>query len=169
MWKFEVIYYKKCAKKSTFCMFRGQKTAATSYRTTRLFLFFMTNLYLKQPQRGSNVKWGSSKTSFRIFSLCLSVPFWLPKEMGHVQIGRFLYTPIYLAAKNVVFWMGTIFVKLLQEHKWICHITSDMTYSWVFKVDYFILPLFLVPKLRSVAQNEWKKHRYIFFLLLVQK
>ena len=27
----------------------------------------------------------------------------------------------------------------------------------VFKVDYFILPLFLVPKLRSVAQNEWKK------------
>ena len=38
-----------------------------------------------------------------------------------------------------------------------------------FKVDYFILPLFLVPKLRSVAQNEWKKHPYIFFLLLVQK
>ena len=37
------------------------------------------------------------------------------------------------------------------------------------KVDYFILPLFLVPKLRSVAQNEWKKHPYIFFLLLVQK
>ena len=39
----------------------------------------------------------------------------------------------------------------------------------VFKVDSFILPLFLVPKLRSVAQNEWKKHPYIFFLLLVQK
>ena len=38
-----------------------------------------------------------------------------------------------------------------------------------FKVDHFILPLFLVPKLRSVAQNEWKKHPYIFFLLLVQK
>ena len=36
-------------------------------------------------------------------------------------------------------------------------------------VDYFILPLFLMPKLRSVAQNEWKKHPYIFFLLLVQK
>ena len=32
----------------------------------------------------------------------------------------------------------------------------------VFKVDYFILPLFLVPKLRSVAQNEWKKHPYIY-------
>ena len=81
------------AKKSTFCMFRGQKTAATSYRTTRLFLLFMTNLLIKQPERGSNVKWGSSKTS-----LCLSVHFRLPKEMGHV--GRFLYTPIYLAAKN---------------------------------------------------------------------
>jgi hypothetical protein len=39
----------------------------------------------------------------------------------------------------------------------------------VFKVDYVILSLFLVPKLRSVAQNEWKKHPYIFFLLLVQK
>jgi hypothetical protein len=39
----------------------------------------------------------------------------------------------------------------------------------VFKVDYFILPLFLVPKLRSVAQNEWKKHPYIFFLLAVLK
>ena len=31
------------------------------------------------------------------------------------------------------------------------------------KVDYFILLLFLVPKLKSVAQNEWKKHPYIFF------
>ena len=39
----------------------------------------------------------------------------------------------------------------------------------VFKVDYFILPSFLVPKLRSVVQNEWKKHPYIFFLLSVQK
>ena len=39
----------------------------------------------------------------------------------------------------------------------------------VFKEDYFILSLFLVPKLKSVAQNEWKKHPYIFFLLLVQK
>ena len=39
----------------------------------------------------------------------------------------------------------------------------------VFKVDDLIIPLFLVPKLRSVAQNEWKKHPYIFFLLLVQK
>ena len=32
----------------------------------------------------------------------------------------------------------------------------------VFKVDYFILPLLLVPKLRSVVQNEWKKHQYSF-------
>ena len=35
-------------------------------------------------------------------------------------------------------------------------------------VDYFNLPLLLVPKLRSVAQNEWKKHPYIFFLFVVQ-
>ena len=26
-----------------------------------------------------------------------------------------------------------------------------------------------MPKLRSVAQNEWKKHPYKFFLLLVEK
>jgi hypothetical protein len=33
----------------------------------------------------------------------------------------------------------------------------------VFKVDYLILPLFLLPKVRSVAQNEWKKTPiYIF-------
>ena len=38
----------------------------------------------------------------------------------------------------------------------------------VFKVDYFILSIFLVPKLRSMAQNEWNKHP-IFYLLLVQK
>ena len=39
----------------------------------------------------------------------------------------------------------------------------------VCKIDYFILLLFLMPKLRSVAQNEWKKHPYIFFLLSIQK
>ena len=38
----------------------------------------------------------------------------------------------------------------------------------VFKVDYFILPLFLEPKLRSVAQNVKKTPTY-FCLLLVQK
>ena len=32
----------------------------------------------------------------------------------------------------------------------------------VFKVDYFILPLFLAPKLSSLSQNEWKKHPNIF-------
>ena len=32
----------------------------------------------------------------------------------------------------------------------------------VFKVDNFVLPLILAPKLRSVAQIEWKKHPYIF-------
>ena len=39
----------------------------------------------------------------------------------------------------------------------------------VCKVDHFSLPLFLMQKLRSVAQIEWKKHPYIFFLLSVQK
>ena len=31
------------------------------------------------------------------------------------------------------------------------------------KVGYFILPLFLMPKLRSMTQNEWKQYPYIFF------
>ena len=39
----------------------------------------------------------------------------------------------------------------------------------VFKVDNFVPPIFLLPKLRSVAQIEWNKHPYLFFLLLVQK
>ena len=38
-----------------------------------------------------------------------------------------------------------------------------------FKADYFILPLFWVSKSRSVAQNEWKKHPYMYILLLIQK
>ena len=29
--------------------------------------------------------------------------------------------------------------------------------------DYFILTLFFLPKLKSVAQNEYKKHPYIYF------
>ena len=33
----------------------------------------------------------------------------------------------------------------------------------VFIVDNFVLSIFLVPKLRSVAQIEWKKHPYFFF------
>jgi len=37
----------------------------------------------------------------------------------------------------------------------------------IFKVDNFVLPIFLLPKLSSVAQIEWKKHPYLFFLLLV--
>jgi hypothetical protein len=39
----------------------------------------------------------------------------------------------------------------------------------VFKVDNFVLPIFLLPKLRSAALIEWKKHPCLFFLLLVQK
>ena len=39
----------------------------------------------------------------------------------------------------------------------------------IFNVDNFVLPIFLLPKLISVAQIEWKKHPYYFFLLMVQK
>ena len=59
--------------------------------------------------------------------------------------------------------------KLLNFENWINGEPQQLAKIRVFKVDYFILPLFLVPKLRSVAQNEWKKHPYIIFLFLVQK
>jgi hypothetical protein len=59
--------------------------------------------------------------------------------------------------------------KLLNLENWINGERQYLAKIRVFKVDYFILPLFLVPKLRYVSQNEWKKHTYIFFLLLVQK
>ena len=39
----------------------------------------------------------------------------------------------------------------------------------VFNVDYFVLPLLLRPRLRSVAKIDWKKTPIFFFLLLVQK
>ena len=59
--------------------------------------------------------------------------------------------------------------KLLNFANWTNGEPQWLAKIRVFKVDYFILPLFLVPKLRSVAQNEWKKHPYLFFLLFVQK
>ena len=39
----------------------------------------------------------------------------------------------------------------------------------VFKFDNFVLSIFLRQKLKSVVKIEWKKHPYLFFLLLVQK
>ena len=59
--------------------------------------------------------------------------------------------------------------KMFPGFGWIETRRSKFAKIRVCKVDHLNLPLFLVPKLRSVAQNEWKKHPYIFFLLLVQK
>ena len=60
----------------------------------------MINLLVKQPQRGSNMNWSTSKTSFRIFSLSRSVHVLLPCEMWLDQNGRFSYTPLHFAAKK---------------------------------------------------------------------
>ena len=54
-------------------------------------------------------------------------------------------------------------IKMFWGFRWIGTRGSKFEKIRVFKVDNFILPLCLVPKLRSVAQNEWKKHPYIFF------
>ena len=59
--------------------------------------------------------------------------------------------------------------KLLNFESWINGEPQQLAKIRVFKVDYFSLSLFLVPKLKLVTKNEWKKHPYIFFLLLVQK
>ena len=59
--------------------------------------------------------------------------------------------------------------KLLNFENWTNGEPQYLAKIRVFKVDYFVLTLFLVPKLRSVAKNEWRKHPYIFFLLSVQK
>ena len=53
--------------------------------------------------------------------------------------------------------------KFLNFENWTIEEPQQLAKIRAFKVDYFILPLFLVPKLRSVAQNEWKKHPYIYF------
>ena len=50
-----------------------------------------------------------------------------------------------------------------------CKFIIILTLFRVFKVDCLTLTLFWVPNLSSVAQIEWKKHPYLFFLLSVQK
>jgi hypothetical protein len=63
-----------------------------------------------------------------------------------------------------------IAIKMFPRFGWIETLRSKIAKIRVFRVDYFNLSLFWVPKLRSVAQNEWKKHPYIcIFLFLVQK
>ena len=104
------------------------KQNKTKIRTTRLFLVFMINSLVKQPQRGSNMKWSTSKTSFRIFSLSRSVHVLLPKEMWHVQNGRFQYTQLHFAAKNgnwkdmnlifINFWKIFVYSTSFSSQKW---------------------------------------------------
>ncbi len=51
-------------------------------------------------------------------------------------------------------------IKIFPGFRWIRKQRSKFAKIRVFKVDYVNLTLFLVPKLKSVAQNEWKKHPY---------
>ena len=49
-------------------------------------------------------------------------------------------------------------------------ITSNYLWSSiVFNVNCFVLTLFLVPNLKSVAQIEWEKHPYIYFFAFGSK
>ena len=104
------------------------KQNKTNIRTTRLFLVFMIYLLVKQPQRGSNMKWSTSKTNFRIFSVSRRVHVLLPKEMWHVQNGRFQYTQLHFAAKNgnwkdmnlifINFWKIFVYSTSFSSQKW---------------------------------------------------
>ena len=104
------------------------KQNKTKIRITRLFLVFMINLLVKQPQRDSNMNWSTSKTSLRIFSLSRSVLVLLPKEMWHVQNGRFWYTWLHFAAKNgnwkdmnlilLNFWKIFVYSTSFSSQKW---------------------------------------------------
>ena len=66
------------------------------------------------------------------------------------KLERFLHTNQYTQRK------------LLNLENWNNGEPQQLAKIRDFKVDYFILSLFLVPKLRSAAQNNWKKCPYIF-------
>ena len=70
-------------------------------RTTRLFLVFMIKLSVKQPQRGSNMKWSTSKTSLRIFSLSKSM-FCCQKKCGMFKMEDFNTHNFILQLKMVI-------------------------------------------------------------------
>jgi hypothetical protein len=61
-------------------------------------------------------------------------------------------------------------IKMFPRFGWIETRRSKLAKIRVFKVDHFNLPLFLVPQLRSVAQNEWKNtHIYFFYFWFKNK
>ena len=78
-------------------------------------------------------------------------------QTGYTKLERFLHKNQHAQRK----W--------LNFENWTNEEPQYLAKIRVFKVDYFILPSFLVPKLKSVTQKEWKKHPYIIFLLLVKK
>ena len=62
--------------------------------------------------------------------------------MGYIKLERFLPKNQHTQRK------------ILNFENWTNGELQYLAKIRVFKVDYFILPLFLMPKLRSVAQNE---------------
>ena len=86
-------------------------------------------------------------------------PVWqyglLSFQTGYTKLGRFLHKNHHTQRK------------LLNVENWTNGEPLQLAKSGACYADYFILPIFLLPKLRSVAQNEQKKHPYIFFLFSV--
>ena len=71
-------------------------------------------------------------------------------QTGYTKLERFLHKN----QQNL--W------KLLNFENWTYGEPQKFAKIRVCKVDYFILPSFLMPKLRLVAQNVWKEHPYIY-------
>ena len=86
------------------------------------------------------------------FQKLSTLPLWqyglLSFQTGYTKLGRFLHKNHHTQRK------------LLNVENWTNGEPLQLAKSGACYVDYFILPIFLLPKLRSVAQNEWKKHPY---------
>ena len=61
-----------------------------------------------------------------------------------------------------IFWIATTYFQLATYGP------QQFAKISIFKVDNFVLPIFLLPKLRSVAQIEWK-NTHIFFSTFCSK
>ena len=105
-----------------------------------LFLVFMINLLVKQPQRGINMKWSTSKSSFRILNLSISVPCFAAKRNVACSKWKILIYSLHFAAKNgnwkymnlifVSFWKIFVYSTSFSSQKWSMIIFEYLLYKF---------------------------------------
>ena len=125
-----------------------------------LTFLFSTSGAARSSSSKHGISYGSSglSISYPGGKICNFKACWLVWQYGlwsfqtqYIKLERFLHNNQHTQRK------------FLNYENWTNREPQLLAKIKVFKVDYFILPLFLVPKLWSFAQNEWKKHPYIFF------